>query len=140
MSEDSRRRSLLDSVKAELESIPKYKERRDGDSRPEAAITAGANMFQAVRRGIRAIGGGEKSSSLMAKKKRLESILAGEKRIKNMAFFTDNGLVDYKGNRIKGDAGQFREMTSMSVSAVLSELHKANPRKKKKTLLNLKGK
>ena len=128
MSEDSRRRSLLDSIKAELESIPQYKERVNKGSRPEAAIIGGANMFQAVRRGIRLLRGGEQSASLMAKKKRLEGILAGEKRIKKMGFMTKDGVVDYKGTPLKkGDDS--REMTTKTVSGVLSKLHKDNPRK-----------
>ena len=123
MSEDSRRRSLLDSVKSELASIPKYKSSADGKS-SSSAVAATSNVFTAVRRGIRMMKGAESSAALTKKKQRLESILRNEKKLKSMAFEvgSKNGPVDYKGNPVK-DVGD-SEATGQTVGQVLSKMYK----------------
>jgi len=123
MSEDSRRRSLLDSVKSELASIPKYRSDSTG-TRSGAAIVAGANAFTAIRRGVRLMRGAESSAALDKKRKRLEYILDNEKKIKGMAFEagSDDGLVDYNGRPVR-DVGQ-RTVTSMTVGQALSRMYK----------------
>jgi hypothetical protein len=123
MSEDSRRRNLLDTVKSELASIPKYKSSADGKS-SSSAVAATSNAFTAIRRGIRMMKGAESSAALTKKKKRLESILRNEKKLKSMTFElgSKNGPVDYKGNPVK-DSGN-GVATSQTVSQVLSKMYK----------------
>lgn len=123
MSEDSRRRNLLDTVKSELASIPKYKS-DSTETRAGSVITGTSNAFTAIRRGIRMLKGAESSAALTKKKKRLESILRNEKKLKSMTFElgSKNGPVDYKGNPVK-DSGN-GVATSQTVSQVLSKMYK----------------
>lgn len=131
MSEDSRRRrkvqSLLDSVKSELASIPKYK---SPDYTPNAsdglnAIVLTGNAFTAIRRGIRLMRGAESSAALTKKRKRLESILSNEKKLKRMVFElgSKSGPVDYNGKPVK-NIGKNSEATNQTVGQFLSKMYK----------------
>jgi hypothetical protein len=126
MSEDSRRRSLLDSVNAELKSIPKFK-KDDTETLAGSSLAAGINAFTAARRGLRALKGADSSSALKKQKQRLETIIAKEAQIKSMAFELGKkgGPFDYNGNPIK-DLKPGQSATTLSVSQALSRMYEGD--------------
>lgn len=128
MSEDSRRRSLLDSVKSELRSIPKMKLPRADDRSIGANTTAGiSNAFAAARLGLRALKGADSSAALKKQKQRLETIIAKEAQIKSMAFELGKkgGPFDYNGNPIK-DLKPGQSATTLSVGQALSRMYEGD--------------
>jgi hypothetical protein len=68
----SRAKSLLKKVNKELSTIPNYEYAAIGDNKSGEPVK---NIITALRRGVRALQGKDSKSSLVAKRKKLESLI-----------------------------------------------------------------
>lgn len=86
----SRAKSLLSKVNKELSSIPDYEYAKIGDRRGGESFK---NVITALRRGVRALQGKESESSLMNKKKRLQSLIKEAEEYKGAKVLESGSIV-----------------------------------------------
>ena len=87
----SRAKSLLKKVEKELSTIPNYKSSKDGVRGGTASVS---NLITAMRRGVRSLQGKESKPSLVAKKKRLQSLIKEAEQYKG-AKVLDGGAIAF---------------------------------------------
>ena len=96
-------RSLLNSVQKELRTIPKMPDVSGKASKKigEAIVTGPAVAVTLLRRGIRILKGGEPSSKLKQKEKKLKSFLNRVEKMKKNGYGLGSGkITDYKGKEV----------------------------------------
>lgn len=87
---NSRAASLLKKVNKELSTIPDYEYAKVGDRSSGEPFK---NVVTALRRGVRALQGKESKSSLMEKKKRLQSLIKEAEQYKGAKVLEGGSVV-----------------------------------------------
>ena len=96
-----RAKTLLKDVQKELRSIPKLPTVKSDPTLADAVLTTPTAAIQLLRRGIRLLRGGESSSKLEAKERKLKNYIEKVEDMKKTGYSFGSGTTtDYRGKKV----------------------------------------